>query len=86
MTEEPLAAYLVRGDDAVLRGEAVRTLVRVERDEVQGTIAPYWDPDCNCRAQTEFEGKVSGDEIPLTVNGSAGGQDFEFQMTARRVK
>jgi hypothetical protein len=39
------------------------TLVRVERNRVRGTMAPYWDPDCDCRAQTVFEGMISGDSI-----------------------
>jgi hypothetical protein len=26
-------------------------------------MAPYWDPDCDCRAQTVFEGKISGNRI-----------------------
>ena len=43
-------------------------VVRVERDEVRGTISPYWDPDCDCRAQTMFEGKVSGDRISGTFS------------------
>jgi hypothetical protein len=38
-------------------------VVRVENDRVQGTIAPYWDPDCDCRARTVFEGKLSGNRI-----------------------
>lgn len=44
------------------------TVVRIERDEVRGTIAPYWDPDCDCRAHTKFEGKVSGNRINGTFS------------------
>ena len=43
-------------------------LVRVEQNQVRGTMAPYWDPDCDCRAQTVFEGKISGDEITGTFS------------------
>jgi hypothetical protein len=43
-------------------------VVRVERDEVRGTIAPYRDPDCNCRAQTVFEGTISGNRITGTFS------------------
>jgi hypothetical protein len=39
------------------------SIVRVEDGQVRGTMAPYWDPDCNCRAQTVFEGKLSGNRI-----------------------
>jgi hypothetical protein len=39
------------------------TVVRVEQGGVRGTMAPYWDPDCDCRAQTVFEGKISGNRI-----------------------
>jgi hypothetical protein len=38
-------------------------VVAVEGDRVRGTMVPYWDPDCNCRTRTEFEGKLSGDQI-----------------------
>jgi hypothetical protein len=41
-------------------------VVRVEHDGVRGTMEPYWDPDCDCRAQTVFEGKVAGDRITGT--------------------
>jgi len=38
-------------------------LVRVEGNRVRGTMAPYWDPDCDCQARTTFEGKISGNRI-----------------------
>jgi Flp pilus assembly protein CpaB len=38
-------------------------VVRVEDERVEGTMAPYWDPDCDCRAQTLFEGTISGNRI-----------------------
>lgn len=38
-------------------------VVRVVGDRVRGTMAPYWDPDCDCRASTVFEGRVEGDRI-----------------------
>jgi hypothetical protein len=43
-------------------------VVRVEHDQVRGTMEPYWDPDCDCRAQTAFEGKVSGKRITGTFS------------------
>lgn len=46
MTEEPLAAYLVRGDDPVLRGEAVRSLVRdLVGDGDAGLVVEEHEPD-----------------------------------------
>lgn len=39
------------------------TVVRIEHDRVRGTMAPYWDPDCDCRAQTVFEGKLGLQQI-----------------------
>lgn len=42
------------------------SVVKIEVDKVRGTMAPYWDPDCNCRARTVFEGTVSGDTITGT--------------------
>ena len=38
-------------------------LVRVEGNRVRGTMAPYWDPDCDCQARTTFEGAITGDRI-----------------------
>jgi hypothetical protein len=42
------------------------TVVRVHEDSVRGTMAPYWDPDCDCRAQTVFEGRVAPDHTQIT--------------------
>ena len=41
-------------------------VVEVEDDRVRGTLDSYWDPDCNCQAQTIFEGKISGNRITGT--------------------
>jgi hypothetical protein len=37
--------------------------IDVEGGQIQGTIAPYTDPNCNCQVETSFIGVVSGDEI-----------------------
>jgi hypothetical protein len=42
------------------------TLVRIEGGRLRGTMAPYWDPDCDCRAQTVFEGAIANDGIAGT--------------------
>jgi hypothetical protein len=41
-------------------------IVRVQANTVRGTLAPYWDPDCECRTRTVFEGEVMGDSIAGT--------------------
>jgi hypothetical protein len=41
------------------------TVVRVHEDSVRGTMAPYWDPDCDCRAQTVFEGAIAPDHTRI---------------------
>jgi hypothetical protein len=43
-------------------------LVRVEGSRVWGTMAPYWDPDCDCRARTVFEGEIVGNRITGTFS------------------
>jgi hypothetical protein len=49
-------------DDASAGGEFCRTIdiavVRVKGNQIRGTLAPYWDPDCECRTHTVFEGTV----------------------------
>jgi hypothetical protein len=35
-------------------------LVRVDAETVRGTLAPYWDPDCECQAVALFEGRLAG--------------------------
>jgi hypothetical protein len=47
--------------------------VKVNRDEVKGTIAPYTDPNCSCEVQTTFLGTL-GDDV---INGS-----FETKVSA----
>jgi hypothetical protein len=54
------------------------TMVRIQRDRVQGTMAPYWDPDCECRAQTVFEGK-------LDATGIAGSFTIRREPADRRI-
>jgi hypothetical protein len=41
-------------------------LVKVESGRVRGTTVPYWDPDCNCRARSEFEGTLAEGHITGT--------------------
>lgn len=37
--------------------------IDVEGGQIQGTIAPYTDPNCNCQVETSFIGIVDGDQI-----------------------
>jgi hypothetical protein len=37
--------------------------IEVEGGQIQGTIAPYTDPNCDCQVETTFLGIVNGDEI-----------------------
>jgi hypothetical protein len=41
-------------------------VVKVEDGHVQGATVPFWDPDCNCRARTEFEGTLAEGHITGT--------------------
>jgi hypothetical protein len=43
-------------------------LVRIEGGRIRGTMAPYWDPDCDCRATTVFEGQLSDEGIAGTFS------------------
>jgi hypothetical protein len=37
--------------------------IEVEGGQIQGTIAPYTDPNCNCQVETSFLGIIDGDVI-----------------------
>ena len=62
------------------------TLVRVEQTQVRGTMAPYWDPDCDCRAQTVFEGKISGNIIAGTFSSRRESSDRRLLTGQWRVE
>jgi hypothetical protein len=44
------------------------TIVRVQGTRIRGTLAPYWDPDCDCRTWTVFEGDLVGDRVSGTFS------------------
>ncbi|HEY9442945.1 MAG TPA: hypothetical protein VIQ25_06895 [Gemmatimonadales bacterium] len=56
-----------QADDEPPEGEFCRTIdiaiVRVKGNQIRGTLAPYWDPDCDCRTHTVFEGEVRREHI-----------------------
>ena len=39
------------------------SVVRVSADSLRGTLAPYWNPACDCRTRTVFEGRLQGSRI-----------------------
>ena len=43
-------------------------VVRIEDGVLRGIMAPYWDPDCDCRAQTVFEGKLARNRVTGTFS------------------
>lgn len=56
-------------------------LVRIEDGSIRGTLKPYWDPDCECRTVTVFEGRLSE---PGRVEGtftSRSGEDAPVRPT-----
>jgi len=53
-----------------LRGRAPEVLtisfVRVTGDHIDGSLAPYTDPECDCTLYTSFAGRLAGDAITGT--------------------
>lgn len=37
--------------------------VKIKKNEVKGTIAPYTDPSCSCQVETTFNGTLSDNAI-----------------------
>lgn len=54
-SEEPLP----RSPCRVLQIE----FVRLDGETIRGTLAPYWDPDCECRAVAVFDGRLTGGDL-----------------------
>jgi hypothetical protein len=51
------------------------SFVAVEKGTINGSIAPYTDPSCQCQVETKFVGHVSGDEIDGTFTTAVVGTD-----------
>jgi hypothetical protein len=70
-----------KSEDELPPPEFCRTIeiaiVRVRGNEVRGTLAPYWDPDCECGIQTVFEGELQGERIAgqFTSRRATGAKD-----------
>jgi hypothetical protein len=67
MTRQAAAADYPKAHPEELSQEPCTSIgirvVRIEDNLVRGTMAPYWDPDCECRANTVFEGKLEGNQV-----------------------
>ena len=50
-------------------------VVRVADGTIRGTLAPYWNPACDCRAVSVFEGRLAGDRLSGTFVTSREGND-----------
>ena len=61
--------------------------VRIDRDRVVGTLAPYRDPECGCRLRTTFSGTVQGDTLRGTFSSRhiEGGRTTTGQWRAVRI-
>jgi hypothetical protein len=50
-------------------------VVRVEDGSIRGTLAPYWNPACDCRTVSVFEGRRTDGRIAGTfVTRREGGE------------
>lgn len=61
--------------------------VQVEGGKIQGTIAPYTDPNCSCEVETSFLGTLEGDVISgmFSTKISATGQIQTGTWSVNRV-
>jgi hypothetical protein len=62
--------------------------VKVQRNEVKGTMAPYTDPACSCQVETSFLGTVNEGEIYGTFESKLGstGQVQSGTWTVQRKR
>ena len=61
--------------------------VRAANAKVTGVLDPYIDPECNCRADTVFEGRVGGDTIEGTYTvGRSGNESVTGVWKVKRKK
>jgi hypothetical protein len=68
-------------------GQALKVeFVDAEHGQVQGKIAPYTDPRCNCLVDTQFTGEVKGDTMSgsFTTKISANGDVQHGTWEAKR--
>lgn len=61
--------------------------VRAANDKVTGVLDPYIDPECDCRADTVFEGRIEGDTIEGTYTvGRSGNEPVTGVWKVKRKK
>jgi len=61
--------------------------VRAAGDKVTGVLDPYIDPECDCRADTVFEGRIVGDAIEGTYTvGRSGNESITGVWKVKRKK
>jgi hypothetical protein len=64
------------------------TEAAIENGSVKGDVLDFWvtrDFQGNS-VKFHYKGTVKGEEIPLKLSADMGGQAFELDMTAKRVK
>lgn len=49
-------------------------VIAVHADSIEGVLAPYVAPDCDCTVTTRFLGQVRGDRVAGTFQTRAGGR------------
>jgi hypothetical protein len=60
-------------------------LVRFDDGTIRGSLAPYWDPDCECLTLTAFEGRLTqADQVEGTFT-SRPAPDGPVQLSGRWV-
>lgn len=83
-----------RETNDALRGRAPAVLtinfVRVAGDHVDGSLAPYSDPECDCTLYTSFAGRLAGDAISgsfVSLNAATGTmrQTGSWKVVRRRA-
>jgi hypothetical protein len=60
-------------------------LVRLAADTIRGSLAPYWDPDCECRTLTVFEGRLTDSGRVEGTFTSRPAPDGPVQLSGRWV-
>jgi len=64
--------------------------VRASDGRLNGTLDPYWDPDCQCYALTTFQGRLSGDTIEGTfairLERGADESNGRWRATRKRIQ
>jgi len=74
---QPLRPARETGDAMGTRAPDVLTInfVRVTGDQVDGSLAPYADPECGCTLYTSFAGRLAGNAISgtfVSLNAATG--------------